>query len=328
MPNGRSRSDAGTLRPKSAAVLDQDLPGTARARAPQSSGGESLWLIALTGAAAGREFPITGSGGVLGRGPGSTFQIEDAGVSRRHLRLTPIPDSFRPTRRLALLQDLDSTNGVRVNGQRVRRKILRGGEKVMVGESVLRFERRDGFDAAFYGRLQELATTDALTGVGNRLAMAQELERQEAERVRYKRPYCVLLVDLDHFKRINDRHGHAVGDRVLREVVAALVGSLRSADRAFRYGGEEFLVLVPETSREGAQTVAERIRERIEKAPISEGATRIHVTISIGGAEASDDDVLVRADRALYWAKRKGRNRVRFLKAPKPRGTATDTRPR
>jgi diguanylate cyclase (GGDEF)-like protein len=319
-PTTRSRASARQAKTPPRQPEDDAAP-TLPATPPQSMGGESLWLVALTGPMAGRELPILGAGGILGRGPGSAFHIEDPGVSRRHLRLNVIPDTVRPTRRLVLLQDLESTNGVRVNGQRVRRKILRGGEKIMIGESVLRFERRDGFDAAFYSRLQEMATTDPLTGVGNRLAMGQELERQEAERVRYGRPYSILLVDLDHFKAINDRHGHAAGDRVLREVAVTLLGSLRGADRAFRYGGEEFLVLVPETTREGAEAVAERIRERIEKAPIREGPTRIYVTVSVGGAEAGDDDVLVRADRALYRAKRSGRNRVCFLKAPKPKGS-------
>lgn len=291
-------------------------PETMPARTSYDPGAETLVLVGMTGPLVGQEFPIPSVGGLLGRGPGSTFFIDDPGVSRRHLRLTPVPDPVRSTRRLVLLQDLKSRNGVRVNGQRVRHKLLRGGEKVMVGETVLRFERRDTFDAAFYTRLQELATTDPLTGVANRLSMAQELERQEAERVRYGRPYCVLLVDLDRFKQVNDHHGHAIGDRVLREIAGVLLGSLRGPDRAFRYGGEEFLVLVPETPALGALKVAERIRERVEKAPIRNGATRIYVTASIGAAEAGEDDVLVRADRALYQAKRAGRNCVRFQRRP------------
>src|SRR5207237_5282454 len=114
------------------------------------------------------------------------------------------------------------------------RRVLRGGEKILVGKTVLRFERRDSFDTAFYGRLQQMATTDPLTGLGNRLALAQELERQDSERVRYDRPFAVSVIDLDHFKHVNDRWGHAAGDHVLQQVAALILSSLRDSDRGFR----------------------------------------------------------------------------------------------
>jgi diguanylate cyclase (GGDEF)-like protein len=242
-----------------------------------------------------------------------TFELEDAQASRRHLKLVLLPDPVRPARRALLVQDLQSTNGVRVDGRRVQRKVLRGGEKILVGQTVLRFERRDSFDAAYHGRLQQMALTDPLTGLGNRLALDQELERQEGERIRYGRRYSLLVVDLDHFKKVNDQGGHATGDRVLRQVAAVMLSLLRDPDRAYRFGGEEFVAVLTETDREGARVVAERIRQEIldlQFPPDMGKVPRVSASIGVAQADDAEEGVLARADRALYEAKRSGRNRV------------------
>ena len=284
---------------------------TIRAEVRYDPGLERLALVGLTGPGAGLEFLLSRTASILGRGPGASLVVPDEKASRRHLKLLLLADPVRPTRRVVMLQDLQSTNGVRVDGRQVKSRLLRGGEKILVGETVLRFERRDAFDAAFYGRMQQMATTDPLTGAGNRLALSQEMERQEAERERYKRPYSVLLVDLDHFKTVNDRFGHGVGDETLREVASVILRNLRNSDRIFRYGGEEFVAILPETGCDGAAYVAERVREGVEAASFRAGEKVVRMTVSIGVAEAGTGDVLVRADHALYAAKRRGRNRVR-----------------
>ena len=306
---GKRREPAVRRRP----VLD--APPTIRGGAVSfEPGPERLVLVAVAGPAAGLEFPLERTTSTLGRGPGVTLELEDAQASRRHLKLVLLPDPARPSRRAVLVQDLQSTNGLRVDGRRVERKVLRGGEKLLVGQTVLRLERRDSFDAAYYARLQQMALSDPLTGLGNRLALDQELERQEAERVRYARRYSVLIVDLDHFKLVNDRHGHATGDRVLRQVAAVLLSILRDPDRAYRYGGEEFVAVLTETDREGARVVAERVREEVEALTFPQEPGAIpKLTVSAGVAQArerDEDGPLVRADRALYRAKRLGRNRV------------------
>ena len=290
-------------------------PETIRTLVSYNPGPERLVLVALDGPAVGSEFALSRPASVLGRGPGASFVLNDDRASRRHCKLTVLADPVRPTRRVVLIEDMQSTNGIRVNGRPVKRRILHGGEKILVGKTILRFERRDSFDVAFYGRLQQMATTDGLTGVGNRLSLSQELERQEAERVRYRRPYTVLLVDLDHFKKVNDRWGHAAGDQALREVSSCILSNLRDSDRAFRYGGEEFVAILTETRSEGAAVVAERIRETVAAARVRHEGQALKVTVSIGLAEAGVDDVLERADRALYRAKRGGRNRVRIAPA-------------
>jgi diguanylate cyclase (GGDEF)-like protein len=293
---------------------DDDPALTVRAKAaPYDPGPEHLVMVGLAGPGAGAEYLLTRTSSTLGRGPGVTFELEDAQASRRHLKLVLLPDPVRPARRALLVQDLQSTNGVRVDGRRVQRKVLRGGEKILVGQTVLRFERRDSFDAAYHGRLQQMALTDPLTGLGNRLALDQELERQEGERIRYGRRYSLLVVDLDHFKKVNDQGGHATGDRVLRQVAAVMLSLLRDPDRAYRFGGEEFVAVLTETDREGARVVAERIRQEIldlQFPPDMGKVPRVSASIGVAQADDAEEGVLARADRALYEAKRSGRNRV------------------
>jgi two-component system cell cycle response regulator len=163
----------------------------------------------------------------------------------------------------------------------------------------------------------ELAITDALTGLHNRRYMESHLATLIEQAVARTKPLSVLVLDIDYFKSINDSHGHEAGDDVLREFALRIKKSIRGLDLACRYGGEEFVVVMPETEMEVATMVAERLRRRIaaEPFPIERGAKTVAVTISIGIAAVSgrDDaaaDVLKRADQALYRAKRDGRNRV------------------
>jgi diguanylate cyclase (GGDEF)-like protein len=164
-------------------------------------------------------------------------------------------------------------------------------------------------------RLEHLSQHDALTGLLNRRAIEQLLDREAQRLLRFNEPFTVLLIDIDHFKRINDRYGHAAGDVVLREVAIRLQAQAREVDRVARYGGEEFCVLLPHTVHEGAWQAAERLREAVCHHPIVWGEDHISVTISMGLACASDctetlQSLLKRADEALYEAKAGGRNRV------------------
>ena len=167
-----------------------------------------------------------------------------------------------------------------------------------------------------YAQVQEQARTDALTGLNNRGEFQRQLKEEEERSRRYNRPLSLLMFDIDHFKRVNDTHGHQAGDEVLRALAVRLREQIRPVDHAARYGGEEFVVILPETTNEGALALAERLRMAVAgtAVPVAEGRT-ISVTISIGvatfSADAGSETALIAAaDTALYAAKEGGRNRV------------------
>lgn len=169
-------------------------------------------------------------------------------------------------------------------------------------------------------RLQTQAERDPLTGVGNRRLLESSLPEIAGQGKTGALPHSVALLDLDRFKRVNDEFGHAAGDRVLQDLAGILEQSTRGQDRLFRIGGEEFVLLMPETTIEGAQVVAEKIRQRTQSRLSSPGGS---VTVSIGIAEIDPADTdwdhwLEKADRALYEAKRSGRNRIQAWKPRNP----------
>lgn len=172
--------------------------------------------------------------------------------------------------------------------------------------------------------LQILARRDALTGMGNRLAARERLHEEYLRTQRTLLPCCVLMLDIDHFKHVNDHFGHAVGDDVLRAVSAALMSSLRGSDFAGRFGGEEFLLLLPDTPLDKALCVAEKIRAMVQALALPHVG---HVTLSVGvalldGADANEDIAVQRADERLYRAKAAGRNQV-VGPAPEAPGNVT-----
>lgn len=167
-------------------------------------------------------------------------------------------------------------------------------------------------------RLHDLALKDPLTGLLNRRAAQQLLEREWASYRHKDLPFCVLMIDIDHFKRINDEYGHAVGDRVLTGLATRLREGTRPSDHVARMGGEEFLVFLPQTELPSAQAAAERLRQHTAAWVLQPEELSITVSIGVAQAAAEDsafDNLLIRADRALYAAKSAGRNRV-HLAAP------------
>lgn len=169
--------------------------------------------------------------------------------------------------------------------------------------------------------LDRLATTDLLTETFNRRRIAELGEQEVGRAARYGTSLCVVMLDLDHFKAINDTYGHAVGDLALRCAADAIRSRVRAHDHIGRYGGEEFVVIAPNTSLDGAAHLAEAVRHAIDTASCESGGRRVALSTSVGVAEWTAgetlDAVLTRADRALYSAKAAGRNRV-MLAAPPP----------
>lgn len=180
-------------------------------------------------------------------------------------------------------------------------------------------------NARLYTQVQKQARTDALTGLNNRGEFQRQLKEEEERARRYHRSLSLLMLDVDHFKHVNDTHGHQAGDEVLRALAARLREQIRPVDHAARYGGEEFVVILPETSNEGALDLAERLRMAVAGTvvPVAEGRT-IPITISIGVATfpadaGSEAALIAAADAALYAAKQGGKNRVvRYEPAPAP----------
>ena len=169
-------------------------------------------------------------------------------------------------------------------------------------------------------KLKRASRRDALTGLENRGAIDASMQRLWAQASRGAEGFAVLLIDVDHFKRINDAHGHAVGDHVLEHVAAVIAAQARQADSVGRYGGDEFIIVAPQSALAGAAQAAERLRLAMEAEHIHARASNLRVTLSIGvAASTSEDlavsDVLARADRALYQAKAKGRNRVQAMQS-------------
>ncbi len=160
----------------------------------------------------------------------------------------------------------------------------------------------------------ERAMTDALTGLFNRYGLQRALTREMAEARRYSRPFSCLMFDVDNFKIVNDSFGHPTGDVAIRQVSQILGEAIRRSDMIFRYGGEEFLALLPETNLTGARALAEKVRLLAEERIFGSAEKRFHLTLSIGAAEMyqheSGNDMIARADMALYYAKEHGRNRV------------------
>lgn len=178
-------------------------------------------------------------------------------------------------------------------------------------------------NALLYREAIQTALKDSLTGVGNRLALENTLEREVAIAHRHQHDLSVLVVDVDHFKTINDRYGHAAGDCVLKNVAAELIRCSRDSDAAFhsyRFGGEEFVILLNHTNGGGAKVAAERIRSSMEDMTTVVDNETIKVTVSIGIATLAEGDkmgsLFKRADEALYCAKREGRNRVVSARSP------------
>jgi len=169
-------------------------------------------------------------------------------------------------------------------------------------------------NALLYRCATQSALRDPLTDTGNRIAMDQTLQREIELSRRHLHPLSVLMLDIDHFKQVNDTHGHSAGDDVLKAVATSIKNQLRNVDMVFRYGGEEFLILLSNTSREAAAMVGERLRFAVQKQEYLTDDHKIVLTVSLGCSTLlpgeSADSLLRRADSALYVAKREGRNRL------------------
>ncbi|MBI4814789.1 MAG: GGDEF domain-containing protein [Deltaproteobacteria bacterium] len=272
-----------------------------------------LAVLVLTGPETGRYFRIDGDLAVIGRGEAVDIRIPDPFVSRRHVRIERQEDGR------AYVRDLGSRFGLWVEGVRVSSAELGDGLRIQLSsETVLGVRFQDPAETQLFDQLHQAAMSDALTGLANRRYLLQRLEQELSFSTRHGSPIAVLMLDLDNFKPINDRLGHAAGDDALKLVARALRSAIRLEDVLARYGGDEFVVLSRGYGAESVNKFAERLRSALlhdvsdEPPPVSELAVSIGVAHfdPASGDRVSPMDLLTRADAALYRSKAAGRNRV------------------
>ncbi len=272
-------------------------------------------LVLLTGIHAGQVHRLDERApSVLGRSSDSDIIVDDAGVSRSHARLTKNAETWT-------FEDLGATNGSFVGGRRVRGSTeLRPGDRIQLGPNVVfRFSVTDESEAELQQKLFDSSTRDGLTQLYNRRYFDERLVAEIAYARRHATPLCLIMMDVDRFKAINDSLGHLVGDSVLRAVAGEVVRVVRSEDVVARYGGEELVVLARATGHDAGARLAERIRAAIADLDVTPPppASEVKVTISLGVAAldevpkgAPDSALLDLADERLYAAKEAGRNRI------------------
>jgi diguanylate cyclase (GGDEF)-like protein len=232
-------------------------------------------------------------------------------VSRQHC-------AFTVSGGRVALRDLGSKNGTWVNGERLEPHhsvTLSNGAVLHAGDASFKFVAHGEAEASYHEAVYRMLTEDALTGAKNRRFLMDVLEREVAREHRGESGLALLLVDVDAFKRINDEAGHVFGDYVLREVAALIARQARRTDCLARFGGDEFAVVLSESSRAGAEIFAERLRGQVEQTRFELDGKLVPVTLSIGVAIwrpeiGSAEAFLNAADVALYAAKAAGRNRV------------------
>jgi two-component system cell cycle response regulator len=276
-------------------------------------------LVFLGGDLLAVSIPLDREEVILGRALEADVRINDTKVSRQHARIrTAVNPKSKNTE--YILTDLESKNGTVLNGQKITEEKLQNGDKIKIGEHILRFELLDEIDREYQRQIRRLLSHDDLTGLLSGRSFFSELRREAAHAKIEKRPFCVLMMDVDHFKNVNDTYGHLTGSKTLEELGFCIMQCLRSGDVAARFGGEEFAAFLLDADLAQGKVAAERIREVIEENDFSilkQGRhTKTHrITISIGIASFPNDsrdpiELVEMADSALYRAKREGRNRV------------------
>ena len=245
----------------------------------------------------------------IGRSHHNDIVISSDAVSRHHAEIAREGSEI-------VVRDLGSTNGTFLNDQmeRTNECRLRRGDQIRIGETILKFLSGTDIETEYHAVVASMALTDGLTNLSNRKHLDALLGEEVARARRHSRALSVLMIDVDHFKQINDAYGHIGGDYVLKRVGSMLKQRLRPGDKVGRYGGEEFCVILPETGKAEAAYLAESLRAMLAREKFVEDGKAIAVTVSIGVAalqgESHHTELYRAADQRLYRAKQRGRNRV------------------
>jgi two-component system, cell cycle response regulator len=257
----------------------------------------------------GKRFVLDTSPMRVGRGAENHIVLDGDSVSRRHTHLEQRSAVW-------FAVDDNSTNGTYVNDEQiVREQSLSNGDRIKVGPTIFKYLSGQDVEAQYHEEIYRMTIIDGLTQAHVKRFLLEALEKEIIRARRHTRDLSFLMFDIDHFKKINDVHGHLAGDFVLKELARIVQGRIRRDEVFARYGGEEFAIVLPETTLEGARALAEGLREKVEQSRFVFQNESIKVTISIGVSTLTEQDKtsmdLIRsADAKLYEAKRGGRNRV------------------
>jgi diguanylate cyclase (GGDEF)-like protein len=257
----------------------------------------------------GRRYVLDKNTTTVGRGRDNDIVLPSDCVSRRHARLEQ-----RAGNLFAI--DLTSTNGTFVNddAHSIRERQLQRGDRLKIGDTIFKYLSGSDIELQYHEIIHRMSVTDGLTDLANRKLLDSLLEEEIPRARRHGRELSVLMLDIDHFKSINDTHGHLTGDSVLRGLAGILQRRLRPSDRLGRYGGEEFCVILPETSLHSAAKIGEDLRALVEAHAFVAEDKNIRVTMSVGVGTLRESmtplDLYRSADEMLYKAKRTGRNKV------------------
>lgn len=246
----------------------------------------------------------------IGRDASCVLAISDSSVSRRHAVIERHGSTYRVT-------DLGSTNGTCVNETRVSSCELSPGDRLQIGGFIYKFLSTNHIEMQYHEAVYSMMTRDGLTGTLNKRSFLDIIEREFRRAAHRHTPLSLILFDIDHFKSVNDTHGHLAGDEVLQEISRRIGHVVAEHDVFARYGGEEFAILLSDVTCEEAAHVAERCRQVVENEAFETSVQPLPITISLGVADMTNlidaeqaSDLVQAADDKLYEAKRGGRNRV------------------
>jgi two-component system, cell cycle response regulator len=269
-------------------------------------------LTFLSGNQVGRRIMLADDRITLGRAPEATILLRDELVSRLHLAV-----DFNPELGSYFICDLGSSNGTFLNGIRITEATLKNWDKILVGNTILRFGWSDVFDLQYQTEIDNLLNIDELTGLIVKRRFDEELNRYIAVSRTQGAELAMIMIDMDGVKQINDTYGHSFGAYAIAQTGKLIKAATEHNGLASRFGGDEFMVFIPNVNIEAAQQIAETIRRQVETHPFEKEGIDLRPTVSVGVSDLKKGDTMAslfkRADEALYLSKRTGRNKVSIV---------------
>lgn len=283
----------------------------------QPSQRRAACIVQYSGAQLGKRFPLDSDTMIIGRSPQTDICIDEPSVSRRHSKMTLQGE-------VVSIEDLGSSNGTYVNDKKLEGSVkLKDQDMIRLGTILFKFFANENIDGIIHDKIYRMATIDKGTETFNKKYLQETLKSEFKHSLSYGMDLSIIYFDLDHFKKVNDSYGHAAGDFILKEGSSVVKSALRKNDIFCRFGGEEFVIILPNTKSDKAVELAERIRIAMENYVFDieldeDGAKRIvqhRQTISLGVSQLepsmqSENELLESADKKLYHSKQNGRNQV------------------